>query len=97
MRMGVVSIGYGDGYSRHLSNTGKVIIRGKEVPVIGRVSMDTVCVNLDACPQAQLEDEVVIWGAGALPVEWLAEKAGTIPYELLCCVTPRVNREYLHG
>lgn len=97
MRMGVVSIGYGDGYSRHLSNAGKVIIRGKEVPVIGRVSMDTVCVNLDGCPQAQLEDEVVIWGTDALPVEWLAETAGTIPYELLCCVTPRVNRKYLHG
>jgi len=97
MRMGVVSIGYGDGYSRHLSNTGEVIIRGQRVPVIGRVSMDTICVNLQECPQAQLDDEVIIWGNDVLPVEWLAEKAGTIPYELLCCVTPRVNREYKHG
>lgn len=97
MRMGVVSIGYGDGYSRHLSNIGEVIIRGQRVPIIGRVSMDTVCVNLDDCPKAQLDDEVIIWGTDTLAVEWLADKAGTIPYELLTCVTPRVNREYLDG
>ncbi|HCC82714.1 MAG TPA: alanine racemase [Methylophaga sp.] len=97
VRMGVVSIGYGDGYSRHLSNLGKVLIRGKDVPIIGRVSMDTVCVNLNDCPQAQLDDEVIIWGANELAVEWLADKAGTIPYELLTCVTPRVQREYLNG
>lgn len=97
MRMGVVSIGYGDGYNRHLSNIGAVIIRGQRLPIIGRVSMDTVCVNLDDCPQAQLEDEAIIWGTDELAVEWLAEQAGTIPYELLTCVTPRVQREYLHG
>lgn len=97
MRMGVVSIGYGDGYSRHLSNAGEVVIRGQRVPVIGRVSMDTICVNLEACPEARLDDEVIIWGTEALTVEWLAEQAGTIPYELLCCVTPRVIREYLDG
>ncbi|HCD05891.1 MAG TPA: alanine racemase, partial [Methylophaga sp.] len=97
IRMGVVSIGYGDGYSRHLSNAGEVIIRGQRIPVIGRVSMDTICVNLESCPQAQLDDEVIIWGADTLAVEWLANRAGTIPYELLTCVTPRVNREYLDG
>ena len=97
IRMGVVSIGYGDGYSRHLSNQAEVLICNHRVPVIGRVSMDTVCINLDSCPQAQLGDEVIIWGTHELAVEWLAEKAGTIPYELLTCVMPRVQREYLHG
>ncbi|MBN47177.1 MULTISPECIES: alanine racemase [unclassified Methylophaga] len=97
MRMGVVSIGYGDGYSRHLSNAGTVMIRGQYTPIIGRVSMDTICINLNDCPQAQLDDEVIIWGADGVTVEWLAEKAGTIPYELLTCVTPRVQREYLNG
>ena len=96
-RMGVVSIGYGDGYSRHLSNVGEVLIREQRLPVIGRVSMDTLCVDLGNCPQAQLNDEVIIWGATDLTVEWLAEKAGTIPYELLTGVASRVSREYRYG
>lgn len=96
-RMGVVSIGYGDGYSRHLSNVGEVLIGEQRLPVIGRVSMDTLCVDLGNCPQAQLDDEVIIWGTADLTVEWLAEKAGTIPYELLTGVAPRVNREYQDG
>lgn len=97
MRMGVVSIGYGDGYSRHLSNVGEVVVRDQRVPIIGRISMDTVCIDLNACHQAQLNDQVIIWGTDALAVEWLAERAGTIPYELLTGVTSRVQREYQHG
>jgi alanine racemase len=96
-RMGVVSIGYGDGFSRHLSNSGQVMIRGKLLPVIGRVSMDTICVLLDACPDAQTGDEVLLWGSAELAVEAQALRAGTIPYELTTVLAGRVDREYRHG
>lgn len=94
--MGVVSIGYGDGYNRHLSGCGEVVIRGQRAPVLGRVSMDTVCVDLKNCPEAQPGDEVLLWGNN-LPVEQAAIKAGTIPYELLTQINPRVKRIYHHG
>lgn len=94
--MGVVSIGYGDGFNRHLSNCGAVLIHGKRAPVLGRVSMDTVCVDLENSPDAQPGDDVIIWG-GDLPVEQAAIQAGTIPYELLTQINPRVKRIYRHG
>ncbi|MDT8310623.1 MAG: alanine racemase [Methylophaga sp.] len=96
-RMGVISIGYGDGVSRHLSNTGQVLIRGKQLPVIGRVSMDTICVLLEDCPDAQTGDEVLLWGNVQLTVESQALRADTIPYELTTVLASRVDREYLHG
>lgn len=96
-RMGVISIGYGDGFSRHLSNTGQVMIRGKMLPVIGRVSMDTICVLLDNCPDAQTGDEVLLWGTSQLTVESQALRADTIPYELTTVLAGRVDREYQHG
>lgn len=96
-QMGVVSIGYGDGFSRHLSNSGQVMIRGKVLPVIGRVSMDTICVSLEACPDAQTGDEVLLWGHTELAVENQALRAGTIPYELTTVLAGRVDREYRHG
>ncbi len=96
-RMGVISIGYGDGFSRHLSNTGQVLIRGKILPVIGRVSMDTICVLLDGCPDAQTGDAVLLWGNAQLSVESQALRADTIPYELTTVLAGRVDREYLHG
>lgn len=96
-RMGVISIGYGDGFSRHLSNTGQVLIRGKILPVIGRVSMDTICVLLDNCPDAETGDEVLLWGSAELTVESQALRADTIPYELTTILASRVDREYQHG
>lgn len=96
-RMGVVSIGYGDGFNRHLSNQGAVFIRGQTLPVIGRVSMDTICIDLQDCSTAEIGDEVILWGNAALTVEWQANQAGTIAYELLCGLTPRVTRKYHHG
>lgn len=94
--MGVVSIGYGDGFNRHLSGRGEVLIHGQRAAVLGRVSMDTVCVDLENCPQAQPGDEVIIWGE-KLPVEQAAIQAGTIPYELLTQINPRVKRIYRYG
>ena len=86
MPVGVVAIGYGDGYPRHAQPGTPVLVNGKTVPLIGRVSMDMITVDLRSQPQAGIGDAVVLWGEG-LPVETVAEHAGTIAYELLCGVT----------
>lgn len=88
-RIGVAAIGYGDGYTRHLGSGTPVLVRGKVATLAGRISMDLITLNLEEVPEAQVGDEVVLWGEG-LPVERLAKKARTIPYELLCGVTQRV-------
>ena len=93
---GVVSIGYGDGYPRHAPNGTPVLIDGVECPIIGRVSMDMLCVDLRNHPEAKIADRVVLWGEG-LPVEKIAERCGTISYELLCGLTRRVDYQYLNG
>lgn len=90
-RLGVASIGYGDGYPRHARSGTPVLVAGQRVPLVGRVSMDMITVDLTDCPQAQVGDPVVLWGEG-LPVEEVARHADTIPYVLLCNVTPRVKR-----
>lgn len=96
-RIGIASIGYGDGYNRHLSNKAEVLLRGQKAPVVGRVSMDTICLNLNDFEQAVVGDEVILWGKPELPVEQLAELAGTIPYELVTVVCQRVHRERSDG
>lgn len=90
MRVGVVAAGYGDGYPRSAASGTPVLVKGRRVPLVGRVSMDMLCVDLRACPDAAVGDEVVLWGGG-LPVEEVARHAGAIAYELLCGVTPRVR------
>jgi alanine racemase len=89
MPIGVVAVGYGDGYPRHAVNGTPVLLNGQRVPLIGRVSMDMICVDLRSQPGARIGDPVVLWGEG-LPAEEIAEAAGTIAYELLCSVTQRV-------
>jgi len=88
--IGVVACGYGDGYPRHAPTGTPVLINGEIAPLIGRVSMDMICVNLSQL-SASVGDEVVLWGEGN-PVEVVAEYAGTIAYELICGVLPRVER-----
>jgi alanine racemase len=88
MPLGVVAIGYADGYPRALSNVGAVLLAGQRLPVCGRVSMDLLVVDLRPFPQAQVGDEVTLWGEG-LPVEVVASWANTIAYELLTRVTGR--------
>jgi alanine racemase len=90
MPVGVVAIGYGDGYPRHAAAGTPVLVNGKRVPLIGRVSMDMITVDLRSQPQASIGDEVILWGKG-LPVEEIAQHAGTIGYDLLCGVTTRVH------
>ena len=86
----IAAIGYGDGYSRHLGSGAPVLVRGQRAPLAGRISMDMIAVDVTRVPGVRVGDEVTLWGAG-LPVEELAQLAGTIPYELLCGVTQRVG------
>ena len=96
MVLGVAAAGYGDGYPRHAPVGTPVLVNGRVAPLVGRVSMDMVCVDLSEQPDARIGAPVRLWGEG-VPVEALAERAGTISYELLCNVSPRVPREYLDG
>ena len=89
MPVGVAAIGYGDGYPRHARAGTPVLVDGIRAPLIGRVSMDMVTLDLRGCPHARIGAPVVLWGDG-LPVEEIAEYAGTISYQLLCGVTSRV-------
>lgn len=95
-RMGVVAIGYGDGYPRHARSGTPVLVRGRRFPLIGRVSMDMITIDLTECPEAEVGDLATLWGEG-LPVEEIARHAETIPYVLLCNVTPRVKRIEVGG
>ena len=91
-RIGIVSIGYGDGYPRHAPEGTPVWINGKTYPLVGRVAMDMVTVDFgtdNIQPGATAE----LWGAN-LPVSEVAEHVGTIPYELLCNVARRVWLDY---
>lgn len=90
MPVGVVAIGYGDGYPRHAQSGTPVLVNDTPVGLIGRVSMDMICVDLRKVPDARVGDNVVLWGEG-LPVEEVARHADTIAYELLCHVTQRVK------
>jgi alanine racemase len=90
--LGVVAAGYGDGYPRSLPVGTPVWVGGRSVPLVGRVSMDLLTVDLGPDAQETVGTEVVLWGGGGAPVEVLAGSLGTIGYELLCRVTPRVRR-----
>lgn len=90
MRVGVIAIGYGDGYPRHAPGGTPVLIRGQRCPLVGRVSMDLLTVDLRDLPDAGVGDDVVLWGQG-LPIEEIAGHAGTIAYELVCRLTSRVH------
>jgi len=94
MPVGIAAIGYGDGYPRCASAGMSLLVNGKRAPLIGRVSMDMLCIDLRDHPEAAVGDAVTLWGEG-LPVDEVAEKAGTIAYELLCGVNRRVHFEYL--
>lgn len=89
MDVGVAAIGYGDGYPRSATSGTPVRVGDAPAAVIGRVSMDLLTLDLRQAPAARVGDEVTLWGP-ALPVETIAEHAGTISYELTCGVTRRV-------
>ena len=92
IRVGIVGCGYADGYPRHAPTGTPVLVAGVRTRTLGRVSMDMLCVDLSGIPDAGAGDPVVLWGEG-MPVEEVAHAAGTVSYELLCAVAPRVPRE----
>ena len=92
-KIGVVAIGYGDGYPRMAPSGVPVLVNGRIVPLVGRVSMDMLTVDLGPDAVDQVGDDVTLWGDG-LAVETVAEAIGTIPYELITKLTPRVIMEY---
>lgn len=91
--LGVVAMGYGDGYPRMAPNGTPVLINGRLVPTAGRVSMDMMTVDLGPDAVDKVGDEVTLWGEG-LPVEQVANYVGTIPYELITKLTPRILMEF---
>lgn len=94
-KIGVAGFGYADGYPRCISNRGAVMINGHRAPVIGKISMDMMTIDLSDCEDATEGDIVQLWGS-ALSVEVVARWAQTIAYELLCTVSPRVPRIVLN-
>jgi len=92
MRIGIVACGYADGYPRHASNGTPISVMGVRTRLLGRVSMDMLMVDLTDIPQAGVGSPVTLWGADGLGVDEVAQACGTIAYELLCAVAPRVPR-----
>lgn len=92
-RIATLPVGYADGYDRLLSNNADVLVRGKRAPVVGRVSMDLVTIDVTDIPEAQFGDEVILLG-GEITAEELARRTGTISYEVFCRISRRVPRVY---
>ncbi|HZL48292.1 MAG TPA: alanine racemase [Solirubrobacteraceae bacterium] len=96
--LGVLPIGYGDGWRRGCSNNGDVLIAGRRRPVVGTVSMDNLTVDLGLEPAGELSGEEAILigarGAERITAEEVARRLGTINYEVTCALTPRVPRSY---
>ncbi len=94
MRIGIAACGYADGYPRHCGTGTPVLVNGHRTGTVGRVSMDMLAVDLSALPDAGIGSEVTLWGCGpggsVLAIDEVAQAAGTIGYELMCAVAPRV-------
>jgi alanine racemase len=93
-KIAILAAGYADGLPRHLPSGAPVAFRAGHAPLAGRVSMDMIAVDVTDLPAIAVGERAVLWGEG-LPVETVAGWAGTIAYELLCAVAPRVPREYV--
>ena len=94
MKIATIAIGYADGFGRKFGNgMTQVLVRNQPAPTVGNICMDMSMVDITHLPEAKEGDEVMIFGP-ALPVRTLAEKAGTIPYEILTGVSERVKRIY---
>lgn len=95
MRIGVVACGYADGYPRHAPSGTPVLVHGVLCQTVGRVSMDMLCVDLTPVPAAHVGSEVTLWGCATsgevLCIDEVAAAAGTVGYELMCALAPRVS------
>ncbi len=96
-RVATLAIGYADGFPRCLTNTGKVTVGGRDVPVIGRVCMDQIMADVTDVPGVSAGDTAVVFGEGGAGADDFAASAGTISYEIFCRVAPRVKRVYTLG
>lgn len=97
-KVATIPVGYADGYSRGLGNTGRVLIRGQYAPIIGNICMDQFMVDVTGIEDVSVEDEVVLFGKqgeNEIPVEELASLLGTINYEIVCMIGKRVPRVYI--
>lgn len=95
MRVAVITVGYADGVHRCLTDGTPMRLRGQTVPMVGRVSMDMITIDVDRVPEAQVGDAVLLWGEDGITAEAIAGRAGTLAYELFCGLTQRVRRHYL--
>lgn len=96
--VGTIPVGYADGYSRLLSNRGRVLVAGRSCPIVGRICMDQTMIDLGPDVDAVVGDEVILVGQRGdeeITTTELAESMGTIPYEVTCLITGRVGREFL--
>jgi alanine racemase len=95
MRIGIVACGYADGYPRHCPTGTPVLVGGVRTRTLGRVSMDMIAVDLTPCPGAGFGSDVTLWGKSSsgvvLPIDEVAQAAGTVGYELMCAVSERVG------
>jgi alanine racemase len=89
MTIGIVACGYADGYPRHAPTGAPVLVNGQRARIVGRVSMDTICVDISDIPEAYIGTPVTLWGEG-LSADEVAAAAGTLSYELLCALAARV-------
>jgi alanine racemase len=89
MTIGIVACGYADGYPRHAPSGTPVLVGGRRSATVGRVSMDMICVDISNLEEAYIGTPVTLWGEG-LPADEVAAAAGTVSYELLCALAPRV-------
>lgn len=94
-RVATLGLGYADGFNRHLSNKGYCIVCGKKAPILGRICMDQSMIDITDIPEAKLGTEVIVMGGPELPMEDVAEIAGTISHELCCDINWRVPRVYV--
>jgi alanine racemase len=93
MRIGVIACGYADGYPRHAPTGTPILVSGVRTRTVGRVAMDMLMVDLEPVPQATIGAKVELWGAN-LSIDEVGLHAGTIGYELMCAVAPRVPKIY---
>lgn len=96
MRIGVVACGYADGYPRHAPDGTPVLVNGIRTGTLGRISMDMLMVDLSGLADVGVGSPVVLWGEG-LPIDEVANAAGTIGYELMCALAPRVHVEQINA
>ena len=100
VRVATVPVGYADGYPRALSGKGEVLVRGRRCPVLGRICMDQMMVDISAVPEAEIEDRVVLAGCDGgeqISIYEVADMAYSFPYEWVCGISRRVPRVYFRG